>query len=328
MSGNVFTKAIAVTVAGAAAFALAACGTSPGAVQSPLSIEPRSAASQPAASAVPLENRLENVMAGKYDGARYVAEVSLEVPEVKALMESGIIPSVLYDLTPQQYGAKLKELLTGKVPPDTLDEWLQHYLSPTAELAKTFSFNPTAGRSFVYGLNLPVLIHIPSLFNEDLKTFIQSDADLKLLLGHEGQHARDFHFGISYKDGTTITRHNYESSQVSSDFMENLVELRGYYWELDSIFRVEVGIDSAKYSQANINLAVYKYYTHWSALALAKRNALEERVWAAQRAEMPGITPTKVDENEKQITLRVFFRLYGSNSDYMVTLPKNERQSR
>ena len=260
----------------------------------------------PAIRQISLDQLLIGVRAGSYDGQVYVTAAAQQVPEVKALMDKGVVAAVLYDLSPQEFGGKTRELLAGKMPENILQEGLEQYMHPSTQFAQQFARNPTATSRFIYGLNVPVCIHIPSYALVSAQGLLKTPDDLKSVIKHEAQHAADAYYGIRYQNGTVITRSDLSTGAVNDNFMTDLTEVRAYYWQLYDIFAVKHGVVLAHYSDSLVKVVVVNYAQHLYGLESARLNATEERLLNAQRSEFPGITA-----NLTATLVQVRFQLNG-----------------
>lgn len=211
-------------------------------------------------------------------------------PKVKEAKNSGVLKGFLYQPSDQEQETILRTLYSTRT---TDEQTLQHLIRSEIDNYKNLkgghvgSIMPS--NVSIFGQKVPLYI----IFKGELFTSpaIKNNADVASIAEyHERQHAEDWHNGITL-DNIHLAYHTISPETFSLTFLEQLMELRATYRELEAAFKdkVETGkisISSEWFTSQSVNYS--RHYSH------VKQNAitdLEKRVRDLQLQEFRGITP-------------------------------------
>lgn len=252
---------------------------------------------------------LEQVKIGKVLPQNYFQNKTKNLPQVLEYKRSGMLRDVIYEPIESQIQDILENLFLNKAFDkkqfiDLVRDGMNNYRNARDKKSNLAYIIPII--LFTFGQKIPMYIIIKrELFNSKL---INNDADVKSAMKHELNHVEDWYNGIRIRD-LYIAYYSISPETFRIEFLENLMELRSEYIELEEIFKetVETGKSSVSINWFYSRAA--NYLKHWNFISKNPTTDLEKRTRDLQLKEFDGIIP---EESNNDILIK--FNLFGEKN--------------
>jgi len=221
----------------------------------------------------------------------------------KDCKDKAAVKGYLFDPSDEELEARLKECLPG----DLAD------LIPRAKESYKEGGMATIIPAVlpVFGMKGPVYVVVKKNFLDEL--VIGPDAESAIL--HENQHGTDWHNGIEI-GGVYLSAHT-PIKDIRPSFIQDLMEFRADYAQLEDAFRKSVKAGQLPISAACFSSMAQCYYEHWLVMEYFPASEVEAKVIKAQFEEFKGIRP----EGEPG-GLMLYFDLFGKKDKAHFTRKK------
>lgn len=226
------------------------------------------------------------------------------LPEVIKAEESGLLKGIIYQPSDRELEAILRELFSSRANDEQALQYfvrssIDSYKSPKGHVGVI-----VPGIIGVFGEKLPIYIGVTeTLFSSPA---IENDADVRSIIKHEEKHAEDWYKGITLGD-IHLDYDTISPETFSLKFLEQLMELRAVYGELEDAFREKVQTGKAYISPAWFASEASNYMQHFNYVKNSAKTDLEKKVRDFQLKDFAGITP-EIATNDRFL-LR--FNLFG-----------------
>jgi len=246
---------------------------------------------------------LKQVKLGTVSPEDYLQGRDRCLPEVIEAKNSGMLKGFLYNPSNEE----LEKLLGDVFSERTSDsERLERLVQSSIESYKSIEGDEVGtiipGIVGVFGEKVPSYV----VFREEFfsSPAINNDADVRSIVNHELQHVKDWYEGISLND-IHLSYDTIYPGTLRIEFLQQLMELRAVYAELEDIFDKKVNTDSVSVSQEWLGSQAANYFTYWDSIVKYPTTDLEKRVRELQFEQFKGITP-KVEGDQILITFNLF----------------------
>jgi hypothetical protein len=178
----------------------------------------------------------------------YLNQVVRELPIARLMIEKGIIKGVIYEPKKEDL-EKLRSLEDNPITNESLIEnfkkrFYENDLDNSGATLISYKTNNIPNKSPSY------LVFFEKIFTDPA---VRNEEDLKSVIIHELNHAKDMYFGIDIPDGKSNT--NFKIT--NSNLINNLLELRAYHRQLKMLFKE--GKLKEKISQNHIGRVIQEY---------------------------------------------------------------------
>lgn len=236
------------------------------------------------------------------------------LPDVIKAEKSGLLKGIIYQPSDRELEAILRELLSTRTNDEQELQYLvrssiDSYKSPKGHVGIIIP-----GIIGFFGQELPIYIGFTeTLFSSPA---VKNDADVRSIIKHEVKHAEDWHNGIEL--GNIHLNYNTISPETFSlKFLEQLMELRAVYGELEDLFREKVETGKTSISPEWFASQANNYTQHFNYIKNSTTTELEKKVRDLQLKEFVGITPETASD---YLLLR--FNLFGKQNAARFTTNK------
>lgn len=254
---------------------------------------------------------IQQVKAGLASPVDYLNERFNCLPEVVEARKSGMLKGFLYEPSNEKLEAIFKDYFFGRAGSEKNLSLIVN--SNLSSYTRAKEKNPTAIMTpsilLVFGQKSGFYI---AFTKEMLSSKISNDADIGSLIKHELQHVKDWHDGIRLGN---INLSYPTISLLTTEFIENIVELRARYEELVSIFKNAIEKNKFSFSVSPryfANMGVH-YAAHWNFINNKPATNLEQDISQLQLKEFEGITP---ETRASEVILR--FNLFENAREIVI----------
>ncbi len=263
---------------------------------------PASVPAQAAATPTSAIN-FNSMKAGAYLPQQYLDDLVARIPELKRLKDSGLFLGVVYDPSVSLMVKKAnQEINDPNMSKAELEKLVNDYWSLGTVSGDKFleaMIFPTINRNYASGMPFYIIMTRPAL----LESPISNDDEAISVLSHEAKHIEDFAKGVRFSNGISLSK----GDEVTLAFFHALTEFRSYHLQMDLIFKAEVGITSAMYTDKFVLHHIVQYAQAEEVMRLWAQTPKEKSLLETQLAEARGILPSKLPDG----SYRIDFNLYG-----------------
>lgn len=246
---------------------------------------------------------LAQVRAGIVSPQDYLNERIMCLPEVVESKNSGMLKGFIYQPSDEYLDTLLRGLFFGRVGDG---QELQYLVQSIINSYKTIRGKELGaiipGIIGVFGQGIPIYV----AFEKELisSTEINNDADVRSVIRHELQHVKDWYKCITLGE-VHLSYDTISSTTFRINFLEQLMEVRGIYIELEDIFRESVKTGRVSVSPQWFGGQASNYAEHYQFIKNEPITDLERRVSQLQIEESKGITP-EIRKNQIIIEFNLF----------------------
>lgn len=256
---------------------------------------------------------LDRVKKGLIKPQEYIQSQYKCLPEVIQAEKSGILKGFLYEPSDSELEARLREIFSSRTDSE---EALQYFVKSSVD-----GYNSTKAKGHAAGILVPGIVGIFGegipmyvAFTEELSSSpsIKNEADIRSIIKHELQHVEDEYNGITLGD-IHLSYNTISQETFSLAFLEELMELRAVYKELEAAFKEKVETGKVSISPEWFGSQAANYSKHFDYIDKSAKTPLEKRVRELQLKEFKGITPqTKTD------SIVIKFNLFGKQDSAVI----------
>lgn len=256
------------------------------------------------------------VKAGLVSSNDYLDERSRCLPEADIARRAGKLGGFLYNPTDAQLEVIFRKMFSKIAKnPRELNSLIQSSINSYSK-----SKNSTMGLGLLvpgtidnFGARIPVYTaFLPKLF---LAGGVTNDAEMRSIVNHELKHIEDWYSGITLS-GIYLSRKTIAPSTMRIEFLENLMELRALYKELEDIFKERMAKRTVSVSQQWIGSRGAAYSRYWESIK-SPTTDLEKAVRDTQFDDFKGIIPERSDN-----IVTIKFNLNGNQYSAVIQLTK------
>lgn len=247
---------------------------------------------------------LYQVKSGAVSPYDYIQERQQCLPELVVARKSGMLKDIIYNPSDNELKSLLRESLYSLTDnPQELQAWIRWEIENYKNRTEKKIGTVFPGIIGVFGKKIPLYV----AFTEELfdSPLINNDADVRSVVKHELKHVEDWYNGITLND-IHLSYDTISSRKIRLDFLEQLMELRAYYKELEDVFRENIETGGISVSKSWLGSQAGNYNMYWSFLAGYHVSDLERKLRELQFEQFQGIIP-----EEKGDKLLMKFNLFG-----------------
>lgn len=248
--------------------------------------------------------------------AAYLQERVKCLPEVAAAQRAGMLGGFLYTPSDKELETVLTKLFSDRATNNGQLNYLVRSSASAYKSALQTERNTVKivvpGIIGVFGQRIPVYL----AFNENLffSSEVKNDADVgSIAAKHAIRHVKDWYGGIqlgsSYLSHSTLSPRNF-----TIKFLEQIMELRAVYDELEEIFKERVGTGKVSVSTEWLGSQLGNYAEHWKFVKTKPSTELEKQASGEQLRQFKGIVPEET--GDKAI---IHFDLFGKRNSAGIT---------